>query len=277
MDKILLFNGCSFVAGDAVGWNDYTTKHTWQELNDQTATQYKWDKMYNLYNDYTQNYRAKINLSAECANTLDTAKVDLSRDGNSNDTITLSTIGYLMSVSPEIRKQHHVCVGWTCTDRRIKWENNFTNLTFEMSNDSKYANEYAKVILPKNMPIDNFFNFMLNVINLEKYLQLNQINYTFWLSLPSYSQDLTKETWEEISKIKPHAYHKTLPGISTQNMSDIKNWVNFGTNSILPLYKSWNETLTNSDRINEINGHPNLNAIKNLSKIITSKILTCYD
>ena len=108
MDKILLFNGCSFTAGDGLAWDQFCQDFSWRDLVI-TRSAIKNNKISDkeavaLYVEYVKNFRPKKNLAALCSEVLETTKIDLSLDGNSNDNITLSTINYLMRLDPAMRK-----------------------------------------------------------------------------------------------------------------------------------------------------------------------------
>ena len=125
MTKTLLFNGCSFTAGDELVWHEYNTQYLWKSmistpLDDQPVNLGK-DERRRLIDDYTANFRPTRNLAAQCAEILQTAKFDLSVDGNSNHSIVYQTISYLEHCSIQEQQNIHVCIGWTEFSRRYKW------------------------------------------------------------------------------------------------------------------------------------------------------------
>jgi hypothetical protein len=125
--KKLVFNGCSFMAGDELVWEKYQKEHgrelePWNNPN-------KTDGLFRL--EYL-NYRKKFNLPARISTILGCDWVDLSCDGRSNTGITLETVAYLNSYTKEERQNCHVIIGWTCISRILKYapsERYFVDLT----------------------------------------------------------------------------------------------------------------------------------------------------
>lgn len=276
MRKTLLFNGCSFVAGDAVTWDLFTNEFSWHDLTGKSGKTFdnaSMKRMADLHHEYCTNFRDKTNLPAQCAYILGSDKIDLSQDGNSNDNIALSTISYLMGILPTARKQYHVCIGWTCTDRRILWKKNkFKNLTFEMTQPGPYADDYAQQVLSKNRSVDNNLNLIMNIIMLEKYLQNNEITYTFWLSINRDHVEMNKISYDYLNNLLPHAYYPPTKTLQMSSISNVDKWITFNDKYVPWFSESWHTTMTVDDRIDNINGHPNLKTVKKFAQTLTNHI-----
>jgi hypothetical protein len=188
MIQKLLINGCSMIAGDAITWDMHHPDIDWDEHIKVTG------KKHNIYSsqeiedmriEYSFKLRLLDNLSGQLNKITGLPVTDLSVDGNSNQNICMTTISFLSKLSVEERKNYHVCIGWTEPSRRIKWNteiNEFINLNMH----SKYYlyEDYIKEVMLKAHKMDDLMNYFHNVIALQSYLQLNNITYTFWNSLP---------------------------------------------------------------------------------------------
>ena len=113
--KKLVFNGCSFMAGDELVWEKYHKEHNREPTGYYTENG---DILFRL--EYL-NYRKQFNLPAITSNILGCDWIDMSYDGKSNESITIETIAYLNGLTKEERKNHHVIIGWTSISRIMKY------------------------------------------------------------------------------------------------------------------------------------------------------------
>jgi hypothetical protein len=126
MKKTLIFNGCSFMAGDEIVWDKYCLEKKgrlldWRNFWADLELKNKPAVLDDFMNYYRFDYRRLHNLPMATSLHLGLERIDISEDGNSNDNIALSTIAYLISKPIEERKKYHVCIGWTITSRFLKF------------------------------------------------------------------------------------------------------------------------------------------------------------
>ena len=213
--KTLLFNGCSFVAGDDLGW-DYS-------IGEPNKNQEKWA-------DHKEK-RKQWNLSAKCAAELNTSVVDLSQDGNSNLNITLKTIDYIQKLSSKEKNNLHVCVGWTESFRFLHYIDSmkkFENITPQwlvQSKDGSWVNvkhntmilesigNYCTSIVEYKKDIDSFLSYISEFLLLENFLIANNVTYTFWRSMGDHISNTDQNFLNEL--------------IDINNISNSKSWINF--------------------------------------------------
>ena len=262
--KTLVFNGCSYVAGDAIVWDNYCKEVLNQNLD--------WKAPDNLYggqykSDYIR-YRTNYSLAAQCASMCDANWVDLSLDGASNAYITLSTINYLMSL-PEIdRKNMHVCVGWSEFTRRLKWNSEtrcFDNLNVHAINSPlrKIHVPFIKASMIGGDPFDHYIDIISNVLLLTNFLILHNISYTMWSSLGYFPAIRSEPGFE-------HGFTRMF------NVNHIceNNWIKFDDTKHALLGKSWANVLVVDDQISQTNKHPNMAAAKDFAKRIANTIMS---
>jgi hypothetical protein len=189
--KTILFNGCSFVAGDAVAWDRYCMEKFGEVLPWGEAQHLLNARMANAMLDYRFNWRRQYNLPKQTADLLSAEVVDLSEDGNSNDNIALSTIAYLLNKSPKERAQYHVCIGWSALLRLLKYNpytNRFVTLHIQHSQGiddpsmSKLAG-FVEHAITRSTDSDFVVNYVRNIMLLENFLIANNITYTFFRAL----------------------------------------------------------------------------------------------
>ena len=182
--KTLLFNGCSFVAGLDIGWDNELLG----EWNDPKNNR-EWD-LYKVA-------RKKWNLSAKCANRLSTNVHDISVDGSCNFNITMQTIKYIQNLSDSEKLNLHVCIGWTEPHRFLHYvDPDFINVNPVAHVDKhpwaqepfqqKLFDTYHGLITARVQylkDIDLMLTFISEVSWLENFLLANNITYTFWKSL----------------------------------------------------------------------------------------------
>lgn len=273
-NKKLIFAGCSFTAGDALVWDDFSKNILSLPIEWGSKEQ----KLY--YPDYID-YRKKFNLSSKTSSLLETECVDLSRDGNSNTGIALSVLNFLMNLSLTEQQQYHVCVGWTGWTRRLKYSKEYN--TFLSLNPHQYKNpdfedvkDYIKESIVNNSNFDHALQYIIDILLLENFLKYRDISYTFYRGIDSGCG------WIEYDEIKKNLIGvKNKPLISLDNISSNKNWMPFGDESDNHMFgKSWvgfNNTDFDNLTISKKNQHPNLRSVnlvaEKLSQFIKSQFL----
>lgn len=270
--KKLLFNGCSFAAGDEVAWEDFK-KAT-------NSPQLTWPpKSHTAYKDYVE-FRKQFALSGVVSKLMNLPVVDLSTDGNSNDNIALCTIGYLSKLTPEERQEFHVVIGWTALRRQLKWsikEKTFLNLNVmhldsveKYPVQSKFRNWMIESLVNTDEE-DHITNYMKNLILLESYLKSNHIPYTFWKSLDSFGSNIIPHIHLPLS-----AAAQTQADIDFNILSDVSRWVQIKEYTDTPWIKpTWAEQLEedrDSNFISKENHHPNKHSIARFADLLVSKL-----
>jgi hypothetical protein len=251
--KTLLFNGCSYTAGDKIVWEEFLKSHPHTE-NDPDRYEY-----------YVE-YRKQFNLPMICATDLNLEHIDIAMDGNSNYNIAIDTINHIISLPTYIRSNLHVCIGWTEPTRQLKWSeehNKFVPLNVAMLETElqKGCHHYIKEAMVKAHDNDHYLNYIANVMLLENFLIANNITYTFWraLGLPVGSFD--------------EPFNRKLN--ITEQISNNRNWICFNEND--SLYMTGNAWLSildlNRDFITVDNLHPNIDSIKRFSTIFSKKLV----
>jgi hypothetical protein len=185
--KNLLFNGCSFMAGDELVWNNYCISkgrpiidwNTFWLQNDRTPD------VNEFVREYRFDYRRLHNLPMAVATHLSAGRIDISEDGNSNDCIALSTIAYLLSKTPEERKQFHVCVGWSSNSRFLKYINRvnlFANIHVNHvggrhgQEDLRDVQDYIDIVFAQSTDEDFWLNYVKKRYAFGKLLNQQQYN-----------------------------------------------------------------------------------------------------
>jgi hypothetical protein len=274
--KTLLFNGCSFTAGDEIVYKEYCEFTRWDG---------DWGKptegQLTAYRDYKENFRPKYNMSAICANMLGTTVVDLSQDGNSNYSIALRTVNYINLLSSSEKENLHVCVGWTEPVRRARWckkpFNCLSNIHAMMYDNPFFSEhrDYIKSVLIDGDDIDHLIDYIQNLIMLENYLKTNKITYTFWRALGGRVPE------QNILDLRSEF-------ILNKDISLDENWLSFRTGNLANslslrsnyvkeqhfryLDYSWQSGMSSINYISPRNSHPNKLTIEELSNRIVSHI-----
>jgi len=274
MKKILL-NGCSFVAGDALTWDMHYPNINWIKhiFQGKLHPIYSAKQIEEFRMHYSNNLRPADNLKGQLEKLLTVSVTDLSVDGNSNDNIAMSTIGFLNKLSVKDRQQYHVCIGWTELTRRLKWlekDKVFFNMHLSHLNHKAYK-EYSgfikeSIINPHNL--DHFYNFCRNVLLLQSYLKLNNISYTFWRNLGN-ELDI-----DELNLLYSRVGDRNdyFPFNHTECF-DKADWINFNDNQYPWLADAWGVTINETRQfVSHDNCHPNLESVKNFSLIVADKI-----
>jgi hypothetical protein len=267
--KKLICNGCSFMAGDEIAWEQYC-KTLSIEVMEYTIAAFTEPK---LFTDYMK-YRANYNLPIEVARRLGTDRIDISSDGNSNDMIAVNTINYILSLPKEERKNHHVLVGWTHYTRRMKFDKRnscFTNLNIHhLQYPTPNIETFKKFIVTSILEAENedhYINYIKNLMLLENFLIANNITYTFYRALGS----------KKDNAISPHVFQPTWTGsFRDKEISNADCWIKFNEDETYPhLGSSWTQEMLNDDDslfVSLTNKHPSLKAINYLADIIAESI-----
>jgi hypothetical protein len=288
--KKIIFNGCSFMAGDEIAWEQYCkevgNRLTWQQFC--SSDQVKTDADIAYWDNYQFIYKRNYNLPQFVINSLGLSvddKIDISSDGKSNDMISISTINYILNLPPEERKNYHVVIGWTSIYRVMKYTSkyrNFMNLHVHHLDAPTLGAEdfidYIKTVLVNSENEDLAINYFKNVMLLENFLIANNITYTFFRSLGSADECVMRN----------HHFEPNydIGSLQLNKISNANNWVRIiptdinpvigtsWTNGILGLMGSIPENYVSKD-----NGHPSMVAAKNFAAMLSSKILEqqCLD
>ena len=276
--KTLFFNGCSFVAGDEIVWEQYCIEKGVPPIDWFNFLGNMSDPENDFWNNYRYDYRMKNNLPAMVARRLSSKHIDISADGNSNDMIAFSTINHFLSISPEERKNYHACIGWTTTARLMKFSkisNSYYNLHINHIGNTKgntileELNEYLTVSIGKSYDEDIFMNFTKNIIMLENFFIANGITYTFYKSLGTPS-DSAPMQYVAISP--PFVGH-----ILTEKISNHDNWLRFDDEYLPYMGHSWTSTILGQNEsllVSKFNAHPNVKAAEDLSEMLKTKIIS---
>jgi hypothetical protein len=260
--KKLVFNGCSFMAGDELVWDRYQKEHNREPNGYHTSGN---DIVFRL--EYL-NYRKQFNLPAIISNILGCDRIDMSHDGKSNESITIETIAYLNGLTKEERKNHHVIIGWTCISRILKYsptQKIFLNLTAQ--HYSEHTEDPAKTELKEHIKAqilggddqDFILDYIRNVMLLENYLISNNITYTFYRALD--------DGLYKFKNIGPFDHFSNVK-LNVERCTNHTNWYKFNEHNITPINGlGWNMLFFNkSDHwVNHLNSHPGFLAINDFS------------
>ena len=284
MKKIIL-NGCSFIAGDELVWEQYL-KELGKDVNDNeliwnnpTPTPY----YLALQQDY-RIYRKMYNQGAILSKELGTEVIDISDDGNSNDNIALTTINQVLSIPEEDRKNYHAIIGWTRKERKLmhlndRWLNVHTSHCINTSEYwSKFKHRLIGAILEET-DSDWYINYFKNVMLLESFLKSQKITFTFYRSLGTckefYNEDILDEFLINLTGQSNIRLNNLTPYIF-----DSSNWLTFmeEDKDTGMASHSWGEYISYKIdidwQITNTNRHPNLPAIKLLVSIIKEHLLS---
>lgn len=298
MKKIIL-NGCSWVAGDEMLWNQFLHEMG-QDPNDPTM---QWNTsthsliFKSLQNEYRYVYREKHNQGGMLSRDLGTEVIDLAADGNSNDNIAMSTIGEILEIPAEHRQDYHVIIGWTVKERKLlfleyMWEN------AHISHYSKQTGDWARWqqrllgSVVEETDNDWYLNYFKNVFLLENFLKNQKMTYTFYRSLGSkdefynYSvnknKDILKAILTPVDKANQSVpRRKVRLEALTPNAIDSTNWLAFfeEDKNLGMASNSWTHYMKEKFQptwqwyISEHNRHPNSIATQKLVDIIKAHLL----
>jgi hypothetical protein len=282
--KKIVFNGCSFMAGDELVWDDYSkeigNKLSWEWFTTVPSVQHT-NENRAMWNEYHNVYKRKYNLPqlvSELVGIDTDNKIDLSNEGKSNDMISLATVNYILSIPIEDRHNYHVVIGWSSIARAMKFgkrTKSFINLNPNQLGKHNFALEYEdyiKVLLIDADDVDLYINYIKNILLLENFLQANGISYTFYRALGN-SKDFIIESLAFQSGI----LQDTLRLVESL---DSKCWINFtSTEDTHPsIGESWTSTMIQVPGhngkfwVSPKNAHPNLDSVKSFATIVARKI-----
>ncbi len=269
--KKILINGCSFTAGDALTWKNYHPDIDWMKyvFHRKLHPVYSSKQIQQYYTDYKDTLRKKDNVGGQLSKLLNVEVIDIAEDGSSNDILTLKTISFLEKLSPEERKNYHVCVGWTELTRRMVWLpdlNDFFSLHHSHLNQPTFRdrNEFIKEVIISAPDEDHYVNFFSNVFFLQCYLKLNNISYTFWRTLGGPSPAAGRYNEQNIVK-NMHLQHDKI--------FDNADWLSFDKYNQPWIGDVWWNVLTQHKHFISVeNPHPSLDGVIQLSTRLADKI-----
>lgn len=264
--KKLIFNGCSFMAGDELVWKQYH-----EECNRELLPWFSKNPLNDVGIEFRYNYidyRKNFNLPAMVSRNLGCEWFDLSRDGKSNETIAMETIACINSIDKEERTKYHVIIGWSSLSRVMKYSkigNHFIDLTaghYDGSNTDPVKDslkDYIKEVILGGDDEDHISNYISNIMLLENYLIVNNISYTFYRSLD--------DNIFNFKTVGPFDY-KFKSTIQVNDCTNHNNWYKFVDGVLTPINSiGWGSELLNKPHmwVTPYNAHPGLKAVSNFS------------
>ncbi len=260
----LLFNGCSFVAGDALTWHRHYPDidpdlHIWGR---QRHPIYSPEHIRELSNRYWRELRPLDNLPAQVGRLLGLEVIDLSADGNSNRSIALSTIAYI-SENPG---DYWVCTGWTEPTRRMVWDHTadqWINLSLHRLEDPNLPQrlkDTIKLNLIAAPEPDHVLDYANSLITLNGWLKGRIKGHTQWRSMgPHGAVDCLDRRTE---------YGVQAPKLDL--ILDPSQWLAPEDQPWFGL--SWFNQLAVDNCISASNRHPNLAEVERFARKISNKI-----
>ena len=249
----LLFNGCSFVAGDFLTWHQHFPHinpdlHIWGRQPHPSIPQEEIKRLADLYRT---KLRPQDNLAAQVSRLTGLEAIDISADGNSNMAIAQSTIAWL-SENPG---QYHVCIGWTEQTRRLVWDHTgqqWINLSVHRLQDQylpRRLGDWIKLGIVSAPPEDHVLDYALSLTLLNTWLAHKGIASTQWRSMGSAIDPrcLATRTTYGVALAQPDL------------ILDPKSWL--GSQGSW-WATSWFDQLAVEDCITPTNRHPNLAAVQ---------------
>lgn len=260
----LLFNGCSFVAGDCLTWRQHYPDidpdlHIWGR---QPHPKYSPDQIRSISNHYWRVLRPQDNLAAQVSRLTGLEAVDISADGNSNTAIAQSTVSWLAAnPGPYI-----ICIGWTEPTRRMVWEqgvDQWINLSFHRLEDSQLPRrfrDYIHLNLVSAPEADHSLDYVQNLVLLNSWARANGYPLVQWRSMgpQGHQACMTAHTDYGVRAIDP----RTVLDPGTWLRSEPEPW--WGA--------SWFDQLSAQDKISAQNHHPNLSAVQAQAAKIAERI-----
>jgi hypothetical protein len=271
--KKLLVNGCSFVAGHELVWQQYLESiGLSKNLNftDCTNDLNRSDQLNTILMIYKNHYRKKYNLPALIAKKLTVEAIDISEDGSSNDAIALTTIQALLKIPEHERKNYHIIIGWTALMRFLKYSEvsqTFLNININHLNEKKNhlnreLRDYLISVVRYTYDCDAYYNYIRNILMLESFLKANQCTYTFYRNIGDI---------DDCKNIYPLPIHQKLKILNTIDAaySDDRCWVRFSENDKLASEgrSFYNMYMFNKKEnwISTVNDHPNTEIVDKFS------------
>jgi hypothetical protein len=272
--KKLIFNGCSFMAGDEIVWEQYQ-----KEFNKETVPWFSKENQslaltdIEFRNNYIE-YRKNFNLPAMVSRNLECEWFDLSRDGKSNEAIAMETITHINTIDKEERKNYHVIIGWSSLSRVMKYSKatkHFIDLTaghYDGSPDPVKVSlkDYIKAVILGGDDEDHIANYIRNIMLLENYLIVNNISYTFYRGV-----DDALYNFKTVGPFD-QKFNSTL---QVNDCTNHANWYKFVDNHRTPINSiGWSSVNKPHMWITPNNPHPSLENISNFSARLSEFIKT---
>lgn len=266
--SLVVFNGCSFVAGDALTWDRHypdvdVDRHIWSR---ETHPTYSAQDIKAMSDHYWTNLRPLDNLPTQTARLLGSTAVDLSQDGNSNRAIAISTIDYLSQL--DCLDGVTVCIGWTEPTRRLVWDaeiGQLINLSIHRLIDRampRIFRDYINLAIVSADEMDHVIDYITHVQLLTSYLESRSINYVFWRSM---GQPIDTAPLARITQYGTRSFNP-------QRTLDHSRWLALDQHAEPWKSSSWFEQLTPTDTISNFNRHPNLSAVSKMSHRLADRL-----
>ena len=260
----LLFNGCSFVAGDCITWHKHYPDidpdlHIWGRRPHPTYTP---DEIRAKSDYYWRVLRPQDNLAAQVSRLTGLEAIDISADGNSNQAIVLSTMAYIT----ENPGDYIVCLGWTEPSRTMAWDytaDQWINLSIHRLDDPKLPPRYRDIIavnLVQALEPELTLNYAQQLITCESWLARQGIASVQWRSMG-------RAVSAGCLDIRTD-YGVALPKLMTQLTRS--NWL--GADAEPWVGSSWFDQLAAGEYITPKNRHPNLSAVERQARRITDHL-----
>jgi len=279
--KRILLNGCSMVAGDEIAWKrfciEYQLDIDWYAILDYP----QYSKYFLMYR---RDFRPMYNQQGMMNKKLKTDVISLAIDGNSNDTISLSTINYLLPLSVKERQTYHVVIGWTCASRKLHfngkiWKNMLVSRSFDRHNQN--VKNWMRYNIIETTTEEWFISYTRNILLLQNFLELNNITYTFYRSLrdveffdgPNLKDTIKLNNKDNMSNINLDSLYL---GINNDNwltfFDEEENYPAFGRTWACYLSHLYNGNTEWT--VSEINPHPNEIATSQLVEILSNYLIS---
>ena len=275
--KTLLFNGCSFMAGDELVWKQYQ-----KEFNKETVPWFNKENQplsltdVEFRNEYVE-YRKRFNLPAVISRNLGCEKIDLSRDGKSNEMIAVETIAYINTIDKEERKNYHVIIGWSSLSRIMKYSKEsklFVDLTaghYDKHNEDPAKNalkEHIKVRILGGDDEDFILDYVKHIMLLENYLIANHVSYTFYRGLD--------DTTFDFKTIGPLGYQSNSK-LQIKDCTNHGHWYKFTDNQQTPINGvGWGSEFFCMPHkwVTPLNSHPGIEYVNDFAMRLSNFIKT---
>lgn len=260
----LLFNGCSFVAGDALTWHQHYPDidpdlHIWGR---RPHPRYSAQDIKTLSDRYWRELRPRDNLAAQVSKLTGLEAIDISADGNSNTAIAQSTMAWVT----EHPDQYCLCIGWTETIRRTVWEpgpNQWINLSLHRLEDSQLPRrfrDYINLNIVSAPEPDHCLDYLQNLFMLNSWARAQGIHVIQWRSMG-------------LQGNPPALDARTQYGVQIADPKRVLStsaWLDTGPE---PWWgPSWFEQLTPQLTISATNLHPNLASVQAQAAKIAERI-----
>jgi hypothetical protein len=239
----LLFNGCSFTAGDLITWHQHYPDITSDQLYARVShPRYTREEITEFAQHYQQVLRPRDNLAATTAGLLNLDSVDLSQDGASNQSIAHTTISWV----DQNPGDYCLCIGWTEPARRLIWDGAaWVTLSAQRLRDRQLPPHIARWIeaaIVNSHDSTHHLDYYSSVLLLYNWARARGLPLIFWRSM---GEPFTLPTG--------CGWSSSISSPSAQLSTDI--WLD-GFNG-----DSWLSRMHSDDWIAEHNSHPNSTAM----------------